>query len=494
VKLIPNFILIFCFALSFQVKAQVGFFNTENLGIDFARGQCVTEFNDSTYVGFGKVFENGWLNRTMGFFVFDIEGEVIRFDPISDSLEFYNDVHNSMFKFGDHIYAMPTGNAQVNPLLKYNPISGEIETQLTFSSAVNDPISNAGFESFNDGSFVVNLIEGTNIKRNNKIVILNDTGVLNSFIHEYDSSVHTESLLEFKITKDSTLMFYGSSNYNDNSLLYHPFLIEYDLEGNVLWRFAFPQGYQYFFGRDMLSLENEILLSYNRTDQNFTSNETRIIKIDKSLGIIWDMPFGSRLGYSNGNDFNRIIESQEGDGYILSGGLYKEGTAFQSAIIGKISLDGDSLWMNTFNHTQNWNDTNVFKDLEQTSDGGYILIGRHVYGVLDSVPENETWISVIVSKVNRNGELSFTSSYLPSSTPNLKIEVYPNPVHSHLNIICEVPIKEVELFSLQGVKLKKEIFDPQPNIVIEVADYSEGIYFLKISTGQRSEVIRIFKF
>ncbi|MES2812596.1 MAG: fibronectin type III domain-containing protein [Bacteroidota bacterium] len=72
---------------------------------------------------------------------------------------------------------------------------------------------------------------------------------------------------------------------------------------------------------------------------------------------------------------------------------------------------------------------------------------------------------------------------------NLKVALYPNPVNDVLNIESETEIKSVEVYSLQGQKIKTTL-----SIEVNISDLASGIYMVRIEdTNNAVETKRIVK-
>ena len=70
------------------------------------------------------------------------------------------------------------------------------------------------------------------------------------------------------------------------------------------------------------------------------------------------------------------------------------------------------------------------------------------------------------------------------------IEIYPNPVQSHLNVQSQESIKSLQLYDISG----KLVFTSEENInQIDFSNYTNGIYFLKIKTALGNVVEKILK-
>ena len=71
--------------------------------------------------------------------------------------------------------------------------------------------------------------------------------------------------------------------------------------------------------------------------------------------------------------------------------------------------------------------------------------------------------------------------------------VYPNPTKSKLKLVNNFAlIDNVEVYSIHGQKLYENNFTSN-NAEIDLANYSTGIYFVKITIGQSEKVYKIIK-
>jgi hypothetical protein len=118
----------------------------------------------------------------------------------------------------------------------------------------------------------------------------------------------------------------------------------------------------------------------------------------------------------------------------------------------------------------------------------YVHIANMVIGYFGSEADNQIWIDT-------NKILFFYSNYSnPLGTEEQEIAdaliVYPNPTYSTLFINSLHPIDKVEIFNLNGQKLKELRTGLNE---ISMNDIVSGIYLVKISTDNRSVVKRVIK-
>jgi len=99
-------------------------------------------------------------------------------------------------------------------------------------------------------------------------------------------------------------------------------------------------------------------------------------------------------------------------------------------------------------------------------------------------------------------KLLFTQTGIENLTSENTLEVYPNPFSNQLfvkvNLAKEVDLK-VELFNLIGIKMSEtaSILYPKGTHVIELKNNAEnlekGVYFVKISTPESEQILKIVK-
>ena len=72
------------------------------------------------------------------------------------------------------------------------------------------------------------------------------------------------------------------------------------------------------------------------------------------------------------------------------------------------------------------------------------------------------------------------------------ISIYPNPTNSLVTIKCDITIKSIELFDVQGRVLVTKMISENSGI-IDISDKANGIYFLKITSENGSKVEKLIK-
>jgi hypothetical protein len=96
------------------------------------------------------------------------------------------------------------------------------------------------------------------------------------------------------------------------------------------------------------------------------SRDTWLIKTDTNGIEQWDKTFGGSI-----TDWANAVQQTNDEGYILAGVTESFGAGYRDAWLIKTDANGDKVWDKTFGGS----DLEFANDVQQTSDGGYILAG-----------------------------------------------------------------------------------------------------------------------
>ena len=106
-----------------------------------------------------------------------------------------------------------------------------------------------------------------------------------------------------------------------------------------------------------------------------------------------------------------------------------------------------------------------FYDAKQTSDNGFIMSGNTTDGWLVKVDSNGCEGANCFTGINNRNE------------KNLKLNVFPNPSSSEINISIEndnISNYEIAVINILGEEQKTE----RNQSIISIAEFSSGIYFV----------------
>ena len=91
-----------------------------------------------------------------------------------------------------------------------------------------------------------------------------------------------------------------------------------------------------------------------------------LIKVNRNGDTVWTRTYGGRS-----TDWSNSVRQTTDGGYIIVGGTYSFGSGFTDVYLIKIDGKGKVVWEKTFGGKS----SDVGKSIQQTSDGGFIIVG-----------------------------------------------------------------------------------------------------------------------
>ena len=237
-----------------------------------------------------------------------------------------------------------------------------------------------------------------------------------------------------------------------------------------------PTSYKVYINSKLVS-ENQNVTSYsfNSTEETFTAEVIAVYENGKtSVGVA--KLFGETEDNDNeedNNDDNPIIVEAPND-------LVAIPTSTSSIIL---------IW----NPTENTTSYNIYrndvmiKNIEETNyiDDELEYNAEYCYtvtAVLNNV-ESEHSNKVCVKTLGESIEELESSLY-----------IYPNPVNDKLNIVTEVEIEDVVVYTITGVIVGQQTTDNgQQSLSIDLSNLNAGIYIIKINTKEGNIVKQFIK-
>ena len=200
-----------------------------------------------------------------------------------------------------------------------------------------------------------------------------------------------------------------------------------------------------------------------------------------SLGVIqWQKCLGG-----SGFDIGDSIQQTTDGGYILNGhtgsnfgdvsGIHEDYDAW----VVKLTSLGVIQWQKCLGG----NSTDYGRNIQQTSDGGYILTGRTLSNDGDVSGNHGNYEAWVV-------KLSSTLGLEEPSYNNL-VKLYPNPVQNVLNLKTENKFINLSYTIIDG--LGRIVLNGKLNEVdttISVEQLSKGIYYLKLTDNSTNKFIK----
>lgn len=283
------------------------------------------------------------------------------------------------------------------------------------------------------------------------------------------SQVHESNGREYAVgvreTVDGGYILVGQTN-NTPTGSTNMLLTKTDSSGDILWSKTFGTSSDEI-GRSIYITDDNgfIILGY----EDFAGGNLYLVKTDFLGNEEWSKYYGE-----TGWDTGHSVQQTSDGGYILAG--RKQDTVSDENHMYSIKTDpiGNVEWEYTYPN-------GIMSDassLDQTSDGGYILLGSS----LDTTGVNNTDFYLV--KTNGIGYASIDYKEIQS----LKVNAYPNPFTEYTTIELNdtrYPEFSVSLINSNGQVVKPTLKSKEGKVKIEREGLTSGLYYFKLtSKGQ----------
>ena len=199
-----------------------------------------------------------------------------------------------------------------------------------------------------------------------------------------DRGYHVQQTTDGGYIISGTSFSFGNGNYD-------VWLIKTDGNGNELWNKTFggtseERGYSV-----QQSSEGGYIISGITSSFGNGNYDVWLIKTDGNGNEIWNKTFGG----TNYDESISVQQTSDG-GYIISGTTFSFGNGATNIYLIKADGNGNEMWNKTFGGTSN----NWSYSVQQSTDGGYIIIGytnsfgngdADVYLIKTDGSGNELW-------------------------------------------------------------------------------------------------------
>ncbi len=191
-------------------------------------------------------------------------------------------------------------------------------------------------------------------------------------------------------TTDTGYVVAGVTNSFGNS--YQVYLIKTNASGDTLWTRTYGgTGWDYGYSVQQTSETGYIVAGWTNSFGN--GYQVYLIKTNTSGDTLWTRTYGG-----TSDDWGRSVQQTLDGGYIIAGGTRSFGNSDQVYLV-KTNASGDTLWTRAYGGA----DYDEGYSVQQTQDGGYIVAGTYDYGGTNP--------QVYLIKTDASGDTLWTRTY-----------------------------------------------------------------------------------
>jgi hypothetical protein len=203
----------------------------------------------------------------------------------------------------------------------------------------------------------------------------------------------------------------------------HPIIIKFDSEGNVIWINDLDRISWDSYGSIKETSDGGLIVTGAPNEKSFGRGYLRgleakgdrdaiLIKLDSTGNIEWVKSFGGK----GGDELGQIRETSDG-GFIAIGSIDEksfgtgdlrglETKGDRNVVVVKFDNKGDVVWVESFGRV----DINVFIDIIETSDGGFVSVGGSIVGFFGAdYLADPVWVGddAIIVKFDKRGGIEW---------------------------------------------------------------------------------------
>jgi len=199
----------------------------------------------------------------------------------------------------------------------------------------------------------------------------------------------TDQALSIIQTSDQGYVIVGHTESAGAGFWENPNVIRLDSDGNMSWSKVLGGNSPGQANSVLENTDGDIVVTGNMWRGDFSTTDGFLVKMDSSTGdLLWD---GNKKeyrhsGYSSGSS---LIETFDGN-YVMAGFTGYKG------ILTKTDAEGNEIWSYAYD------EANSLRYVQETSDGGYIMVGRDDAGFRRNT---------VLIKVDSDGSTQWSKKY-----------------------------------------------------------------------------------
>lgn len=259
------------------------------------------------------------------------------------------------------------------------------------------------------------------------------------------------------------------------------FIWQLDYELNVLRKVNLEdRNYSHIYLEAVMD-GDDIVFTNNEHLGNTSNWRSVLIKMDSDLEVIWEAIVGTSNYSREISYYTGIVNSNDGDGYILCGVNEEESDTIKTprGQIAKISTEGDSVWHRLLSPLINA--SGELFDIKASADGNYLATGRARN--LGTASIDSIFTKIWLIKFNEQGHIvNKDTTNAATSLHDNKLRIFPIPTTDIIYLEHDdITGLHYELYDERGQLLfTRSDTEAYHTYVLSLSPYSPGIYFLHI--------------
>jgi hypothetical protein len=245
-------------------------------------------------------------------------------------------------------------------------------------------------------------------KRNVELDLYNDEVRLKKYItfSKLINDSRDESPYYIQQTSDKGYFIVGTI-WHDNNQSSDIWSIKTDEQGNIIWNRSLSRNVQDYGYSGRQTIDGGYIIVGKTRNEINSSFDILLVKITENGTMEWNLTFGDE-----NNESGNYIEQTKDGGYIIIGSTISSFNRIGNIWLIKTDQIGNLEWDRTFNRSN----MDIGISLKQTSDNGYILLGR--------TDENESEINFQNAwfiKIDNDGNILWNITLNKDNNSNLII-------------------------------------------------------------------------
>lgn len=224
----------------------------------------------------------------------------------------------------------------------------------------------------------------------------------------YDNDHQHETFTSILVLSDGYITMGPSPDlYLGNGEYY---IVKTDFTGEVIWEKVYGGTIYSFLGGDIIKVDNGFVIFQTRYNVLTGDGDFHLVKIDDEGNLIWEREFGTNAKKQGAV---HVISTLEG-GLMLVGFEDKYPDELGDLYLVKTNNEGILEWEKRYGVT---NKVEGGKDIIQTADGGYLVLGIQA----NNMGDVDIWLLKIDSLGNEQWDITHGGNYWDEGTHFIEV-------------------------------------------------------------------------